>query len=88
MKKILIILAIGFLIAIFMFIENQKKENLTFSFYHWENSFKEKNIKEKLYIKVLDIAYSTKLEIIKSNLQENQKILFLLYILQMKLCKM
>lgn len=73
MKKILIILAIGFLIAIFMFIENQKKENLTFSFYHWENSFKEKNIKEKLYIKVLDIAYSTKLEIIKSDLQEKPK---------------
>lgn len=73
MKKILIILAIGFLIAIFMFIKNQKKENLIFSFYHWENSFKEKEIKEKLYIKVLDIAYSTKLEIVKSNLQEKPK---------------
>ena len=73
MKKILIILAIGFLVAIFMFIKNQKKENLTFSFYYWENSFKEKNIKEKLYIKVLDIAYSTKLEIVKSNLQEKPK---------------
>ena len=70
MKKILIILAIGFLIAIFMFIKNQKKENLIFSFYHWENSFKEKEINDKLYIKVLDINYSNKLEVIKTNFIE------------------
>lgn len=73
MKKILIILAIGFLVAIFMFIKNQKRENLTFSFYSWENSFDEKNIKEKLYIKILDIAYSTKLEIVTTNIKEIPK---------------
>jgi len=73
MKKIIIILSVGFMVAFFVFFKNQKSPDLTISFYHWENSFKEKELKEKLYIKVLDIAYSTKLEIVKSNLQEKPK---------------
>lgn len=73
MKKTLIILFISFLAIAFIFTKSQKLPNLTISFYSWENSFNEKEIKEKLYIKVLDIAYSTKLEIIKSNLQETPK---------------
>lgn len=74
MKKALILLSFIFLIVFTIFImKNEKSQDLTISFYSWENSFNQKEIKEKLYIKVLDIAYSTKLEIIKSNLQEKPK---------------
>ena len=68
MKKIIIILSIGFMVAFFVFFKNQKSPDLTISFYHWENSFNQQDIKEKLYIKVLDISYSTKLEILTSNI--------------------
>ena len=44
-----------------------------------------KKYKEKLYIKVLDIAYSTKLEIVTTNIKEAPKILFQLFTSQMKL---
>ncbi|MDD3009154.1 MAG: hypothetical protein PHQ70_09855 [Arcobacter sp.] len=74
MKKVLILLSFIFLIVFTIFImKNEKSQDLTISFYSWENSFNQKEITEKLYIKVLDIAYSTKLEIIKSNLQEKPK---------------
>ena len=74
MKKVLILLSFIFLIVSILFIiKNEKSQDLTISFYSWENSFNQKEITEKLYIKVLDIAYSTKLEIIKSNLQEKPK---------------
>ena len=74
MKKVLILLSFTFLIISTIFImKNKKSQDLTISFYSWENSFNQKEITEKLYIKVLDIAYSTKLEIIKSNLQEKPK---------------
>ena len=74
MKKVLILLSFIFLIISTIFImKNKKSQDLTISFYSWENSFNQKEITEKLYIKVLDIAYSTKLEIIKSNLQEKPK---------------
>ena len=71
-----------------MFIENQKKkEILTFLFTIGKIVLKKK-YKEN-FIKVLDIVYSTKLEIIKSNLQEKPKdFIPVVYILQMKLCKM
>ena len=68
MKKILIILSIGFIVTLFIFFKSQKSPDLTISFYHWENSFNQQDIKEKLYIKVLDISYSTKLEILTSNI--------------------
>lgn len=74
MKKVLILLSFIFLVVSTIFImKNEKSQDLTISFYSWENSFNQKEINEKLYIKILDIAYSTKLEIIKSNLQEKPK---------------
>ena len=56
-----------------IFIMQKEKAPLSISFYSWENSFDEKNINEKLYIKVLDIAYSTKLEIVTTNIKEAPK---------------
>ena len=73
LKKILLTLSTIYLIISFFIISIKKPEPLTISFYSWENSFNQKEITEKLYIKVLDIAYSTKLEIVKSNLQEKPK---------------
>lgn len=43
-----------------------KKEEKTASFYYWENDYSLNNPKEKLYIKILDIAYSNKIEVIKT----------------------
>ncbi|MDY3201531.1 MAG: hypothetical protein RBQ84_11295 [Arcobacter sp.] len=73
MKKILIILSAIFLISSFSLISTKKPEPLFISFYSWENSFDKKDINEKLYIKVLDIAYSTKLEIVTTNLKTTPK---------------
>ncbi len=61
-KLYIIILFIFIVIVVFL----SQKEKLTYSFYHWESNFKQKDIKEKLYIKVLDISYSNKFEIIKT----------------------
>ena len=66
MKKILILLSILFLIVSIIFIQTQKSKPLISSFYHWENTYNQKDSKEKLYIKVLDIAYSTKMEAINT----------------------
>ena len=66
MKKILILLSILFLIVSIVFIQTQKSKPLISSFYHWENTYNQKDSKEKLYIKVLDIAYSTKMEAINT----------------------
>jgi hypothetical protein len=70
MKKILII----FVIIIFsiIFLLPQKKA-LTYSFYHWSNTYNQSNVKDKLYIKILDINYSTKLEIINTNFKQKPK---------------
>lgn len=73
MKKILIILSAIFLISSFSLISTKKPEPLFISFYSWENSFDKKDINEKLYIKVLDIAYSTKLELVTTNLKTTPK---------------
>ena len=73
MKKVLILLSFIFLVVSSIFIIQKEKTPLSISFYSWENSFNEKNIKEKLYIKVLDIAYSTKLEIVTTNVKEAPK---------------
>lgn len=70
MKKILILITTLLLIVSFIFIKNKESEPLIFSFYHWENSYKEKDLKEKVYIKVLDIAYSTKIEAINTKFLE------------------
>ena len=73
MKKVLILLSFIFLVVSSIFIIQKEKKPLSISFYSWENSFDEENIKEKLYIKVLDIAYSTKLEIVTTNIKEAPK---------------
>jgi hypothetical protein len=72
-KKILLLISLLVLITYFVFIQNKTTKPLSISFYHWENSFKEEGIKDKLYIKILDISYSTKLEIITTNMKEIPK---------------
>ncbi|QKF72955.1 hypothetical protein AFAEC_0778 [Aliarcobacter faecis] len=56
--------------SIFNSSNSSKNRELFFSYYFWENSYKEKIENEKLYIKILDIKYSNKLEIIKTNFIE------------------
>lgn len=63
MKKIIFLI---FLSIFFIFYFFTQKEKLTYSFYHWENNYKQKHINSKLYIKVLDIEYSNKIESIKT----------------------
>ncbi len=60
------LLFIFFLIAISFIYKNSHKE-FSSSFYFWENSYKLEDVKDKLYIKVLDIKYSNKMEIIETN---------------------
>ena len=72
-KKNLIFFFILFFISFLVFNIDKKEEPLSISFYSWENSFNQKEIKEKLYIKVLDIAYSTRLELVKTNLLTKPK---------------
>ncbi|MCT7615792.1 hypothetical protein [Aliarcobacter butzleri] len=69
MKKYVLVFILILLITLSFFSKTIKNENSTISFYSWENSFDIKNTNEKLYIKVLDIAFSTKLEPIKTNLK-------------------
>ncbi|MFY9109087.1 hypothetical protein PZQ46_06230, partial [Aliarcobacter butzleri] len=69
MKKYILVFILILLITLSFFSKTIKNENSTISFYSWENSFDIKDTNEKLYIKVLDIAFSTKLEPIKTNLK-------------------
>ena len=69
MKKYILVFVLILLITLSFFSKTIKNENSTISFYSWENSFDIKDTNEKLYIKVLDIAFSTKLEPIKTNLK-------------------
>ncbi len=73
MKKFFIPLILIFLFVSFIFVQTKKNEPMSISFYSWENSFDKKDINEKLYIKVLDIAYSTKLELVTTNLKTTPK---------------
>lgn len=63
MKKY--ILLFSFLLIFLIFFKQDN--SLTYSFYHWKNSYFLEKVKEKLYIKVLDIDYSNKLEVIKTS---------------------
>ncbi|EFU68860.1 conserved hypothetical protein [Aliarcobacter butzleri JV22] len=69
MKKYILVFVLILLITLSFFSKTIKNEDSTVSFYSWENSFDIKDTNEKLYIKVLDIAFSTKLEPIKTNLK-------------------
>ncbi|MGB5866480.1 MAG: hypothetical protein WBG69_01285, partial [Arcobacteraceae bacterium] len=60
-KKLLLLFVI-FTVCISLFLNQNKL--LTYSFYHWKNSYELQSSSEKLYIKVLDIEYSNKLETI------------------------
>lgn len=74
MKKIVIIISLILVFALIVFSYNKtQKKDIQISFYSWENSFEEQNINEKLYIKVLDVNFSTKLELLKTNLKETPK---------------
>ena len=68
MKKILVYFILVLLIA-FLAIFILKKDNInyTFSYYFWENNYNLEEQKDKLYIKILDVKYSNKLEIIETN---------------------
>ncbi len=76
MRIVLLLLSAVFLIVSFIFIQNKKKEPINISFYHWENSYNQKEIKEKVYIKVLDISYSTKVEVINTIFQTKPNNIF------------
>lgn len=68
-RYIFILLAFILIFSIFIFSKNSEKFEI--SYYVWENSYKNEILNEKLYIKVLDIDYSNKLEIIKTNFIKN-----------------
>jgi len=70
MKKSIFFVLI--LLGFSLFFKVQKND-LTYSFYSWENSFSLENTKEKLYIKILDIDYSNKLEVIKTSFKSKPK---------------
>lgn len=72
MKKYFIFTIFVFVVISYIFYEKKEQNKELFaSFYFWENSYKTKIENEKLYIKVLDIYYSNKLEIIKTNFATN-----------------
>ncbi|MCT7581686.1 hypothetical protein [Aliarcobacter butzleri] len=74
MKKIVILISLILVFALIVFSYNKtQKKDIQISFYSWENSFGEQNINEKLYIKVLDVNFSTKLELLKTNIKETPK---------------
>ncbi|MDN5089053.1 hypothetical protein [Aliarcobacter butzleri] len=74
MKKIVILISLILVFALIVFNYNKTQtKDIQISFYSWENSFEEQNINEKLYIKVLDINFSTKLELLKTNIKETPK---------------
>ncbi|OCL95524.1 hypothetical protein [Aliarcobacter thereius] len=71
MKKILIFLFIVLACFVLLFSFYKKENNFELSYYSWENSYKEEVLDEKMYIKILDIKYSNKLEIIETNFIKN-----------------
>ncbi|KLD97551.1 hypothetical protein [Aliarcobacter butzleri] len=74
MKKIVILISLILVFALIVFNYNKTQtKDILISFYSWENSFEEQNINEKLYIKVLDVNFSTKLELIKTNIKDVPK---------------
>ncbi|TLS99576.1 hypothetical protein [Aliarcobacter cibarius] len=68
MKKLLIFVTVLLLTISVIFILKKENRNFNFSYYFWENNYNlEQDTNDKLYIKVLDIKYSNKLEIIETN---------------------
>lgn len=74
MKKIVILISLILVFTLIVFSYNKTQtKDIQISFYSWENSFEEQNINEKLYIKVLDVNFSTKLELLKTNIKDVPK---------------
>ncbi|AXX93054.1 hypothetical protein CPU12_13435 [Malaciobacter molluscorum LMG 25693] len=71
MKKIFFLFF--FILVTFFIVFNMQKKQLTYSFYNWKNSFSLKKQDNKLYIKVLDINYSNKLEVINTYFKTKPK---------------
>lgn len=68
MKKLLIFITVLLLTISLIFTLKKENRNFNFSYYFWENRYNlEQDTNDKLYIKVLDIKYSNKLEIIETN---------------------
>lgn len=68
MKKTLFIFSLLVIILFpILFSKDKKIQN---SFYYWQNTYDLKDVKEKLYIKVLDISYSRKLEYVNTIFKE------------------
>ncbi|QKJ22574.1 hypothetical protein [Poseidonibacter lekithochrous] len=71
MKKLLFFLSLIIIISFpILFTEDKKIQN---SFYHWKNTYDLKNTNEKLYIKVLDISFSKKLEYVSTKFNKEPK---------------
>ncbi|WP_108061493.1 hypothetical protein [Poseidonibacter lekithochrous] len=71
MKKLLFFLSLIIIILFpILFTEDKKIQN---SFYHWKNTYDLKNTNEKLYIKVLDISFSKKLEYVSTKFNKEPK---------------
>jgi len=79
-KKFLLLL-VTLVISSFFYFSGQKS-NPTLHFYHWKQTYKVASIEQPRYIKVLDIAYSHKLEIHKTKFRTipSQKIVPVIYI--------
>ena len=73
MKKTLFILLSFTIIISLILLFLPKKKNLNYSFYHWSNTYNQKDVKDKLYIKILDIDYSTKLELVNTYFKQKPK---------------
>lgn len=68
MKKIsAYFISIFLVVVLAIFILKEESRNYTFSYYSWENNYNLEEQKDKLYIKILDVKYSNKLEIIETN---------------------
>jgi len=68
-KTILLLVILCFVIG---FLSYSKKD-LTYSYYHWKNTFDLKENQDKIYIKALDIDYSKKLEVIRTKFNSKPK---------------
>jgi len=80
MERVLLLLVILALSALFYF--TQQNSNPTPHFYYWKQTYNIASIEQPKYIKVLDIAYSHKLEIHKTKFRTipSQKIVPVIYI--------
>ena len=59
--------------SILYYLLNTDTKKLNYSFYHWKNTYNQTDIKGKLYIKILEVKYSNKLEIIRTNFKTKPK---------------